>query len=132
MNPPARIVSELERAGIPRMLVGSFASAYHGDPRTAHDIDLVLDPDRASLDLLVRQLDPRHFYIRPEAVDEAWLCRAQRNAMILDVGWRTGPWSSASKASGEMSCAAKRQASDGDPGAIRGDSPLDESRPART
>ena len=53
-HPLARIVRELERAGIAHMLAGSFASSYHGDPRSTNDIDLVIDPDREALDRLVR------------------------------------------------------------------------------
>jgi predicted nucleotidyltransferase len=40
VDPLEQILEELERAGIPHMLAGSFASTYHGDPRTTHDIDL--------------------------------------------------------------------------------------------
>lgn len=87
-DPLAQIVDELERAQIPHMLAGSFASSYHGDPRTTHDIDLVIDPDRSSLDRLVVQLDPRHFYMSPEAVDEAWRCRGQFNVVMMDSGWK--------------------------------------------
>jgi hypothetical protein len=87
-DPLATIIAELERAAIPHMLAGSFASTYHGDPRTTHDIDLVIDPERSSLDALVRQLDPKHFYISPEAVDEAWRCRGQFNVVLMDSGWK--------------------------------------------
>ncbi len=87
-DPLAQIVDELERAGIPHMLAGSFASTYHGDPRTTHDIDLVIDPDRDALDRLVNQLDAERFYISREAVDEAWGCRGQFNIVIMDLGWK--------------------------------------------
>ena len=87
-DPLARIVSELERAGIPHMLAGSFASSYHGDPRTTHDIDLVIDPDRAALGLLVNQLESHHYYVSPEAVEEAWRRRGQFNVVLVELGWK--------------------------------------------
>jgi hypothetical protein len=87
-DPLAQIVEELERAQIPHMLAGSFASSYHGDPRTTHDIDLVIDPNRNNLDRLVSQLDPRHFYVSAEAVDEAWRRRGQFNVVMMDFGWK--------------------------------------------
>jgi hypothetical protein len=62
-NPLAAIVRELDRAAIPHMLAGSFASPYHGDPRTTNDIDLVIAPTRASLETFVRSpssLPPQH------------------------------------------------------------------------
>jgi hypothetical protein len=87
-NPLAVIVSELRRFGIPHMLAGSFASAFHGEPRTTHDIDLVIDPTREALDRLVRGLDPERFYVSPEAALEAWEHRGQFNVVLLDSGWK--------------------------------------------
>ncbi len=87
-DPLAQIVAELERADIPHMLAGSFASTSHGDPRTTHDIDLVIDPNRRTLDRLINQLDAERYYISPEAVDEAWRRRGQFNVVIMDLGWK--------------------------------------------
>jgi hypothetical protein len=81
-------VSELDRAGIEHMLAGSFASTFHGDPRTTNDIDLVIDCDRDALDRLVRQLDPSRCYVSPNAVDEAWQRRGQFNVVLLESGWK--------------------------------------------
>jgi len=47
-----RITAALEQAGIPYMLTGSFASAYHGAPRTTQDIDLVIEATPAQFKLL--------------------------------------------------------------------------------
>jgi hypothetical protein len=82
------MVHELDRAGIEHMLAGSFASTFHGDPRTTNDIDMVIDCDRASLDRFVEQLDPGLFYVSPEAADEAWRRRGQFNVVILESGWK--------------------------------------------
>ena len=87
-HPLRQIVEQLDRAGIEHMLAGSFASTFHGDPRTTHDIDLVIDCDRASLDRLVQGLDPSRFYASPEAADEAWMRRSQFNVVLLDSGWK--------------------------------------------
>ena len=87
-HPLARIVRELERAGIEHMLAGSFASTYHGEPRTTADIDLVIDPNREALDLFVRQADPASIYVSREAIDEAWRRRGQFNVVLLDSGWK--------------------------------------------
>jgi len=57
-SPPLRAIAELlDRASIPYMVVGSFASMAHGIPRTTQD----LDTDRslpASLDQFLHELDP--------------------------------------------------------------------------
>lgn len=86
--PLRRIVGELDRAGIDHMLAGSFASTFHGDPRTTNDIDLVIDCERAALDRFVEQLDSREFYVSAAAADEAWRRRGQFNVVLLATGWK--------------------------------------------
>lgn len=39
-----RIVAQLEAIGIPYMLTGSFATAFHGRPRATQAIDFVIAP----------------------------------------------------------------------------------------
>jgi hypothetical protein len=87
-HPLQQIVSELDRAGIEHMLAGSFASTFHGDPRTTNDIDLVIDCNRDALDRLVRQLDSSRFYVSADAADEAWQRRGQFNVVLLESGWK--------------------------------------------
>jgi hypothetical protein len=41
----ARVLAALASSGVPYMLTGSFASAFHGAPRTTHDIDIVIAPN---------------------------------------------------------------------------------------
>jgi hypothetical protein len=52
------IVAVLEAAGIPHMVVGSFASTAHGEPRTTRDLDLIIDPSPDQLNELIGALDP--------------------------------------------------------------------------
>jgi hypothetical protein len=87
-HPLRQIVRELDRAGIEHMLAGSFASTFHGDPRTTHDIDLVIDCEREALDRFVRQLDPARYYVSAAAADEAWRRRGQFNVVLLESGWK--------------------------------------------
>lgn len=87
-HPLRQIVRELDGAGVEHMLAGSFASTFHGDPRTTDDIDLVIDCDRAALDRFTERLQPDAFYVSPEAADEAWRRRGQFNVVILDSGWK--------------------------------------------
>jgi len=82
------IVTELRRFGIPHMLAGSFASAYHGDPRTTRVIDLVVDPTRDALERFVQGLEPERFYVSPEAAREDFERRGQFNVVLLDSGWK--------------------------------------------
>jgi hypothetical protein len=49
-----RITEALDQAGIAYMLSGSFASAYHGAPRSTQDIDCVIEATPAQLRTLVQ------------------------------------------------------------------------------
>jgi hypothetical protein len=70
------------------MLAGSFASSYHGDPRTTNDIDLVIAPTRESLEAFVRSLDPAAYYVSEEAALDAFRRRGQFNVVALESGWK--------------------------------------------
>lgn len=87
-DPLAVIVGELERYEIPYMLAGSFASSFHGAPRTTHDIDLVVAPTRPALERLVEGLDPHRYYVSRTAAREAWERSGQFNVVLLDSGWK--------------------------------------------
>lgn len=84
----AHIVAALDAAGIPHMVAGSFASTFHGNPRTTQDIDLVIDPTRDALDRFVRSLAPADFYVSAEAAGEAWGRRGLFNVIDLASGWK--------------------------------------------
>lgn len=70
------------------MLAGSFASSYHGDPRTTNDIDLVIDPTRDALGRFVQGLEREHDYVSESAALEAYERRGQFNVVMLDSGWK--------------------------------------------
>jgi hypothetical protein len=50
-------VELLDEAGIPYMVVGSYASTFHDAPRMTRGIDVVVDPTGASIKLLVDLVD---------------------------------------------------------------------------
>ena len=87
-DPLAIIVWELDRFEISYMLAGSFASTYHGAPRTTHDIDVVIAPSREKLDQLVSGLHPDRFYVSKAAADEAWRRRGMFNVVLFESGWK--------------------------------------------
>ena len=87
-SPLALIVLELDRAEIPHMLAGSFASSYHGDPRTTNDIDLVIHPTRAALERFVRGLETDRYYVSEETALGAFANRTQFYVVMLESGWK--------------------------------------------
>lgn len=56
-------VAMLDKAGIPYMVVGSYASAFHGEPRMTRDIDVVIEPTAETIKLLVDLVDRDRFYL---------------------------------------------------------------------
>jgi hypothetical protein len=88
LHPLAAIVTQLHHFEIPHMLAGSFASTYHGDPRTTNDIDLVIDPSAEALEAFVGGLDAERFYVSAEAARAAFEHRGQFNVVLLDSGWK--------------------------------------------
>lgn len=83
----SRVVRALDAAGIPHMLVGSFASATYGAPRATQDIDIVIDPTPDALDRFVDDLASGSVYVSPSAHD-ALERRDQFNLIDTSTGWK--------------------------------------------
>jgi hypothetical protein len=83
----AAVIRELDGAGIPHMLVGSFASSVLGAPRATQDIDLVIDPTPEALDRFVAAFDADRVYIGPSS-QEALARRDQFNLIDTTSGWK--------------------------------------------
>lgn len=81
------VVQALDDAGIPHMLVGSFASTAHGAPRSTQDIDIVIDPTAEALDRFVGALDPTRIYVEP-STQRALAERDQFNLIDLTTTWK--------------------------------------------
>lgn len=79
-------VAILNDADVPYMIVGSYASAFHGEPRMTQDIDVVIDPDAQSIELLVDLVDRDRFYLG-DAV-EAFRSRSMFNLIEPSSGWK--------------------------------------------
>lgn len=83
-----RVVALLDGAGIPYMLTGSFASAYHGVPRATQDIDFVIAPTRDQLRRLVAGLPSTEYYVDEAAALDALDHESQFNVIDLTTGWK--------------------------------------------
>lgn len=83
-----RILSALEASGVPYMVTGSFASSYHGAPRSTRDIDIVIAPDEASLQRLLQSFPASRYYVSEEAALDAFRRKTQFNVIDFDTGWK--------------------------------------------
>jgi hypothetical protein len=83
----SKIVSALGSAGIPIMVVGSLASSFHGDPRATRDADIVIRPDKQSLEKFLQQVT-EEFYVSPEAARQALQNHSMFNVIDAASGWK--------------------------------------------
>jgi len=84
----SRLLAELQHAGIASMVVGSFASSYHGEPRMTRDLDVVIDPTSDSLGRLLDRLQAAGFYADRVAARQAVAERTQFNVIDPASGWK--------------------------------------------
>jgi hypothetical protein len=82
------ITKLLEDAQIPYMVVGSFASMVHGEPRTTHDLDIVIDPSARALDQFLASIDMDAFYIDPDVARDALRRRSMFNVIDMNSAWK--------------------------------------------
>ena len=83
----AKIISALDRANIPFMVVGSLASSFHGDPRATRDADIVIRPDEKTLEEFLRSIESK-FYLSPETARQALRNHSMFNVIDAASGWK--------------------------------------------
>jgi predicted nucleotidyltransferase len=83
-----RILDVLEITGISYMVVGSFASSYHGALRSTGDVDIVIDADPRELRKLTECLREREYYAVTDAALEAWRQRSMFNVIDQALSWK--------------------------------------------
>ena len=84
----ARVATALERAGVPYMLAGSFASSLHGAPRTTLDIDVVVDPTFDSLDAFLKEMGTGDVYLDAGVARDEFMRRGQFNVIDGATAWK--------------------------------------------
>ena len=83
-----RVVEALDAAGARHMVVGSFASAFHGEPRTTRDIDIVVEAGPEELNRFLASLPESRWYSDAAAAHEALERRSMFNVIDHDTGWK--------------------------------------------
>jgi hypothetical protein len=84
----ARVVGALDRAAVPYMLAGSFASSHHGAPRATQDIDIVVDPTFDSLDRFLDALVGDDVYFDADVARDEFKRRSQFNVIDGATAWK--------------------------------------------
>jgi hypothetical protein len=87
-----RVARALERLGIDYMVTGAVASSFYGEPRSTHDIDLVVAVPTASIPALVRAFPEPDFYLDEESMREAVRQQGMFNLIDVDRGEKVDFW----------------------------------------
>jgi hypothetical protein len=78
-----KVIGALDAFQIEYMLTGSFASSLQGEPRSTHDIDLIVEIEAADADRLVREFPPPDYYLSKSSMIEA--IQSQKMFNLLDI-----------------------------------------------
>lgn len=90
-----RVLEVLDQAGIESMLTGSLASSLQGEPRSTHDIDLVIAVPRRPAEAaqtLARAFPAPDFHFDEQAALRAIASRAMFNLIDVRGGGRVDFW----------------------------------------
>ena len=82
----SRITKELERAGLPYMIIGGQAVLFYGTVRMTKDIDITLGVDTASLDAVVRAVKA----IGAEIIPDDFEAFAEKTYVLPAIEKRSG------------------------------------------
>ena len=63
-----RVVKVLEEAGIDYMITGSIASSFYGEPRSTHDIDVVVVIEKSKAKQLIKAFPSPDYYLTEESI----------------------------------------------------------------
>ena len=87
-----QLIDTLEAAEIPYMIVGSFASSIQGDPRSTHDIDVVvtLTPDAQAA--LLKAFPEPNYYLDDVALRDAVRRKDMINMLQQQSGDKVDFW----------------------------------------
>lgn len=83
-----RLVSILDAASVPYMIVGGLAAIAHGRPRTTQDVDVVVVLGGRDARRLVAAFPSDDWYADAEAAVEAVRHHGQFNVIDLATGWK--------------------------------------------
>ncbi|HEY2840217.1 MAG TPA: hypothetical protein VGJ26_13765 [Pirellulales bacterium] len=82
----------LARMEAPYMLTGSLASSLQGEPRSTHDIDIVVELAPSKIDALLAEFPPPEYYVDRTAMEQAIARRGMFNVIDVLQGDKVDFW----------------------------------------
>jgi hypothetical protein len=87
-----RVVAALDAASVDYMITGSVASSLQGEPRSTHDIDLVVTISPSAAKHLLCAFPPPDYYLDEAAILQAIRQRGMFNLLDLREGTKVDFW----------------------------------------
>ncbi len=87
-----KVIQTLDDAGIQYMVTGSVASSMQGEPRSTHDIDLVVAIERADAKELVKAFPLPGFYLDEGSIMDAINRQGMFNLIDVNSGDKVDFW----------------------------------------
>lgn len=87
-----KIVGILAAREIPYLLTGSLVSSIQGEPRSTHDIDIIISIRPSDIPGIVQAFPAEEFYLDPESITTALKNQGMFNVIDLREGDRVDFW----------------------------------------
>jgi hypothetical protein len=87
-----RVISVLEDLGIEYMITGSIASSLQGEPRSTHDIDIIIGMQISKIDKLVESFPFPDFYLDKNSIINAINRQEMFNLIDVKEGNKVDFW----------------------------------------
>ena len=87
-----RVIQALEQAGIQYMITGSVVSSLQGEPRSTHDVDLVVSVQKSNAHKLAQAFPPPHFHLDEESIIDAVNKQGMFNLIDVREGYKVDFW----------------------------------------
>lgn len=87
-----KVVQTLESAKIQYMITGSLASSLQGEPRSTHDIDVVIAIQKSAIRELLQAFSPPDFYLEEESIRKAISEQSMFNLIDTKEGGKVDFW----------------------------------------
>lgn len=87
-----RVVATLDTAKIGYMITGSVVSSLQGEPRSTHDIDIVLVIRPEQIAAISRAFPPPGYYVDADAIQDAIRQKASFNLIDMQSGYKVDFW----------------------------------------
>ena len=87
-----KVVETLDHNDLDYMITGSVASSLQGEPRSTHDIDLVIAIQETGIENLVEAFAPPAYYLDAESIREAISHKSMFNLIDVAEGDKVDFW----------------------------------------